>query len=930
MPRFLVIFFTAIIFQSPFTTAFAGQLDDYYLKAFSKQSDITFDSTIRYKTAESSESARCGTPLKHGLSRDWNKLEPTTQKVLAKQLDLPVLSGTELTQVSSGGHFKVHYTTGGYDAPTPSGYTMAQWVQQVADAFEYAYSYYLGKGYHMPPTPYDVYLRAFAYQGIYGQTTDIGKIPSSEYPYASSSYIEIDKDFTNRIYSPSTYTPLQSLQVTSAHEFHHAIQYAYNYYFDIWYAEATSTWFEDEVHDDVNQLYSYLKTWFSASKLALDDSDGYDRWIFNRYIAESHGPDVVKSFFEKLAGIAPTGGQDIPMLPLIDTVLTNSYNNSLGTDYFGFAKRVYTRDWSTHTSDIFRIPYYSLASVNSTSITLPHYSYYYNRFPSSSTAQTITLSKTSGIQTALFKNVGGVITEIPANTGGASYTVNDFSTANEVVLLIANTSAVDNQQASFSLNSSPVNGSCGTSNSGTYTIAPTLNLCSTGTASSVTGSGPWSWTCSGINGGSTSSCSANIQVWTINIGTGGNGTVNCTTPVNNGATSSCTVTPASGYQLSTFTDNGVDKKSSVTSNSYSITNVTANHTIATTFSLITCPTGQQLVGSTCQAIICATGTQVVGNTCQAITCSSGQILVGNTCQSNAINGACGTSNGSILTAVPTTDLCTAGTVSTVTTGTSTWNWSCSGTNGGTSASCYANASAITSGGITKAKIFMGADGDVVTVSNSSMAVYGNTGYDIVTIADGVSAVVIDQNIERINFTTASSNYAFKQTGNIINIYNAAGVTLIASVPVQDDTDGTLLSFSDGTASATMSSGVMKLGLLTVSNSTATTLNLFGNAVITVNATGSDNASSGSKTYNITPGTYSYTISNFATGDKLNCLGTQVSVTNSVSTDGTILVSCTGNNLTAQINLTGISTTLDAQVYNQSSFNAVFGAGSLTP
>lgn len=54
----------------------------------------------------------------------------------------------------------------------------------------------------------------------------------------------------------------------------------------------------------------------------------------------------------------------------------------------------------------------------------------------------------------------------------------------------------------------PVNGACGTANGTLVTVAPSTNLCVTGTASSVTGTGPWSWTCDGANGGTTASCSA--------------------------------------------------------------------------------------------------------------------------------------------------------------------------------------------------------------------------------------------------------------------------------------------------------------------------------------------------------------------------------------------------------------------------------------
>ncbi len=53
-----------------------------------------------------------------------------------------------------------------------------------------------------------------------------------------------------------------------------------------------------------------------------------------------------------------------------------------------------------------------------------------------------------------------------------------------------------------------VNGSCGSANGTIVASVPTTNLCSAGTASAVSGSGPWTWTCAGSNGGATASCSA--------------------------------------------------------------------------------------------------------------------------------------------------------------------------------------------------------------------------------------------------------------------------------------------------------------------------------------------------------------------------------------------------------------------------------------
>ena len=123
---------------------------------------------------------------------------------------------------------------------------------------------------------------------------------------------------------------------------------------------------------------------------------------------------------------------------------------------------------------------------------------------------------------------------------------------------------------------------------------------------------------------------------------------------------------------------------------------------------------------------------------------------------------------------------------------------------------------------SKTRIFLEAD-DNFTVSNSGNFIYGSNGRSTVTISSGVSGVTLDQNIGQINFLSPSSSYTFKQTGNIINIYDSTGTSLIVSAPVRGD-NGTQLYFSNGTASAKINSGTMTLGGVTVSYSTATALN----------------------------------------------------------------------------------------------------------
>ncbi|WP_426527836.1 hypothetical protein [Bradyrhizobium sp. McL0615] len=61
-----------------------------------------------------------------------------------------------------------------------------------------------------------------------------------------------------------------------------------------------------------------------------------------------------------------------------------------------------------------------------------------------------------------------------------------------------------------------------------------------------------------------------------------------------------------------------------------------------------------------------------------------------------INGACGSANGTTVSSVPTTNLCSTGTSSAVA-GSGPWTWGCGGSNGGATASCSASVS-VASGG----------------------------------------------------------------------------------------------------------------------------------------------------------------------------------------------------------------------------------------
>jgi glutamine cyclotransferase len=221
----------------------------------------------------------------------------------------------------------------------------------------------------------------------------------------------------------------------------------------------------------------------------------------------------------------------------------------------------------------------------------------------------------------------------------------------------------------------PVNGTCGGSNGGTFTIAPTADLCSTGTASAVTGTGPFAWTCDGSNGGTSASCSAQLQVVTPPADTTAPEVVSVDT---SGATSSNSF----AFPV-TFTEGIVLVKSGIKVGTYSGM-VTVSGTVATIKLDQASPVKDQVYTLTIPA---GTFRDSAGNLnilyTAPITFANGKIP-----PPPPVNGACGSANGSAFEIAPTTNLCSAGT-SSVVTGVGPYYWSCAGSNGGTTTSCSA-------------------------------------------------------------------------------------------------------------------------------------------------------------------------------------------------------------------------------------------------
>ena len=133
---------------------------------------------------------------------------------------------------------------------------------------------------------YDVYL-ANTMDNIQGNSDDITPFLNPGYlgftvTYCDYELFNICKDNVTDAYSyivvRGTIADTDNMKVTAAHEFFHAIQFTLPTIDDwfsagnIWWIEATATWMEEVVYDDVNHYYSRVRRWLANPSLSLKSS----------------------------------------------------------------------------------------------------------------------------------------------------------------------------------------------------------------------------------------------------------------------------------------------------------------------------------------------------------------------------------------------------------------------------------------------------------------------------------------------------------------------------------------------------------------------------------------------------------------------------------------------------------------------------------
>lgn len=234
----------------------------------------------------------------------------------------------------------VHYVTSGPHAVDLTDLSpvngIPDYVETAAATLDDVHDNFLAAGYREPKPDgtfggndlIDIYLGNIGVNGLYGYcTSDQPEPDPTPSTYDRWAYCVLDNDYSASEFP--TNTPLENLQVTVAHEYFHAVQYAYDRYEDAWLLEATAAWVEDELYDGVDDNLQYLaSSQMRSPKTPLDtfgNSFHYGTWSFFRFLSEKFKekkgplPRIVLDIYQRADGAA--GGRDEYSWQAVDKVL---------------------------------------------------------------------------------------------------------------------------------------------------------------------------------------------------------------------------------------------------------------------------------------------------------------------------------------------------------------------------------------------------------------------------------------------------------------------------------------------------------------------------------------------------------------------------------------------------------------------------------
>ena len=338
-----------------------------------------------------SEIEECFTDTFNILAQNWNHLPVVYQREFQGIFLRPGQPGSpygsvNLSKKFDTAHFRFHYTTVGPHAPPLEDVDpmngVPDFVDICAEAHERSFHVEVNlMGFKKPlgdfwaadnggNHKYDVYLFQFPALGF--TTTDWfnGRVLPTTVTFGP--YFAIN----SRLYD--YYGKLKGIdfiETTTAHEFMHGIQFAYNAFMPGWFMEASATWIESKVYDgglsedrddipdpdEVDETNAYddyprqLGIFLDQPDIALDSLVGLHEyaaviWVF--YMAERFDVDIVRQVYED----ATTGsyrefGNFLEVFTNHGTTLVEAFKTFTEWNYF-----THNRDDGKHYLNGHRFP----------------------------------------------------------------------------------------------------------------------------------------------------------------------------------------------------------------------------------------------------------------------------------------------------------------------------------------------------------------------------------------------------------------------------------------------------------------------------------------------------------------------------------------------------------------------------------------------
>lgn len=321
------------------------------------------------------------THAKHALARAQRALSPSTPAIerpdatlalrrlwLLKDALSPAdrglaekLAGRPSKPATVGDeHLLIHYDPAELSA---TGYT----IDQALATMQYVSQTYANSGYRRPKSDgsrggdsrVDIYLDQLP-PGLYGYCTTDQRKPDKPGHFDVWAYCVLDADYAGF----PAHTPVENLEVTAAHEYYHATQFAYDISDDSWFLEATAVTMEDELYDDVNDNYQYLRRspiTMPGRPMDKFESNGtfhYGVWTFFRYLIERN-PKKVGSLPKLLldmwknADSSKGPRKDLYSTQAIDKALKKDSHTSLAEQFANYSAALgYTHQTFSEGADL--------------------------------------------------------------------------------------------------------------------------------------------------------------------------------------------------------------------------------------------------------------------------------------------------------------------------------------------------------------------------------------------------------------------------------------------------------------------------------------------------------------------------------------------------------------------------------------------------